>query len=99
MTRKQNATPSFIAYDLNGSANIDRQTDKAVLVFGFGWFPKSQVRFLEAPCGVVFVIPKWLWRKSGLSYFDAYGRRIGFEMDEAELMKYPNISEDVYATS
>ena len=88
----------MITYQITPNT-IERQTEKAVLINGMGWLPKSQVRWVETVDGetTYMVMPKWLWAKKGLGYYNNLGTQIAFETCDSEVAEQKDITKQVYS--
>jgi hypothetical protein len=62
-------------------AAVEKETEKALLINAYGWFPKSQAGFVEVNGQQFFYVKAWLFNKKTLSLFDVYGTKIWHDAD------------------
>jgi hypothetical protein len=62
-------------------AAVEKETEKALLINGYGWFPKSQAGFVEVNGQQFFYVKAWLFYKKSISLFDVNGRKRWHDAD------------------
>jgi hypothetical protein len=76
--------------------SIERQTEKAVLINGMGWLPKSQIAWYERDGYGWMVIPAWLFWKKQYSRYNNNGTQIAFDFCESDAAKMNHITAEVH---